>query len=522
MNTSSDEIIARYRIARPATDDKHWAESGARAIALEQTVEVPAALAESVAHMVGTVQHIEQDADAALVDIAYPAHLASEQVGQLFNLAYGNVSLYDRVRLVDLRIPDGLADTIGGPRFGLAGVRARCGVYDRPLLATVIKPRGASAERFRSIAEGFARAGGDILKDDQNLVHRSLDDFRHHVENCAMGVTAGNAAGGHHCLYFPHLAGSPERLSAQAEFIAGLGLPGFLICPMVTGLEAAKAIAADHDLIMMAHPALAGAYTEPEQHGIALPVLQGTLYRLAGADISIFPGPGGRISNADERCHRTIAALTEPLGSLAPSLPCPAGGKRLEEIPHLAAAYGEDAMLLFGGDLLGYDEDPQRATAVFLQALNRHFDERRTTPPSLAESNLPDVADSYHLTYLEGFRWHSRETESYKPDQHLPHNGVSRTTLVGSEASTGFELRYFEIAAGGFTSLEQHRHTHVLIGATGVGTLQVGSRTTQLRPHDVSYVGPDTPHQLRNEGQQAFGFYCLVDRHRDRPRAVDS
>jgi len=32
-------------------------------------------------------------------------------------------------------------------------------------------------------------------------------------------------------------------------------------------------------------------------------------------------------------------------------------------------------------------------------------------------------------------------------------------------------------------------------------------------------VPPDAVHQLRNEGDAPFGFLCIVDRDRDRPRA---
>ena len=34
---------------------------------------------------------------------------------------------------------------------------------------------------------------------------------------------------------------------------------------------------------------------------------------------------------------------------------------------------------------------------------------------------------------------------------------------------------------------------------------------------DVAYVAPLEPHQLRNETDRPFGFFCIVDRLRDRP-----
>jgi ribulose-bisphosphate carboxylase large chain len=37
---------------------------------------------------------------------------------------------------------------------------------------------------------------------------------------------------------------------------------------------------------------------------------------------------------------------------------------------------------------------------------------------------------------------------------------------------------------------------------------------------DVGYVEPLKAHQLRNEGHEPFGFFCIVDHQRDRPMSA--
>jgi hypothetical protein len=37
----------------------------------------------------------------------------------------------------------------------------------------------------------------------------------------------------------------------------------------------------------------------------------------------------------------------------------------------------------------------------------------------------------------------------------------------------------------------------------------------------VLYVAPDVPHQLINPYNEPFGFFCIVDAERDRPRTLD-
>jgi quercetin dioxygenase-like cupin family protein len=92
-------------------------------------------------------------------------------------------------------------------------------------------------------------------------------------------------------------------------------------------------------------------------------------------------------------------------------------------------------------------------------------------------------------------------------------------TLVGDGgASTRFHVRYFEIAPGGFTSLEKHRHEHVILVLRGGGQVQLGGETQDVGYGDTVYVAPQEPHQFRNPStSEPFGFLCIVDAERDRP-----
>lgn len=521
-------IRATYRLSCEAGET----EALARAIAYEQTVEVPPGLiAGTPAEAnVGRIESVESDPEAPgawRVSIAYPAALASGQLGQLFNLLYGNISMYRGVRLVGLDLPGAVLNGFAGPRFGADGVRRLTGVFGRPLLATAVKPRGASTAELAGVVEAFARGGGDIVKDDQNLVQAGFDDFRAHVDACAAAVERANAESGRHCLYLPHLAGPDEELERRAEFVRRRGLHGVLMCPLVVGLDRARALASAYQLLFMAHPALSGAYTGNEREGIAHGLLLGTLFRLAGADISVFPEPGGRFQVTPEVCSGIAAALAAPLGGLAAGLPSPGGGMQVARIPELAARYGPEAVWLVGGSLLGDPRGVTEATRGLISALDARFDTRLETPGSgpVSACEVPGAAlrqgpSAPVLRADEDFHWPGREDQRYKASRTLPFRGVRRVELVGRQGEPcHFELRYFELEPGGFTSLEKHVHTHVLIGARGRGVVVMGGERTTLDPDDVAYVAPLQVHQLRNEEDGPFGFYCIVDRDRDRPMA---
>ncbi len=498
----------------------------ARRIAWEQTVELPESLVTDPAirdRVVGRVESLREGPQGCRARISYAVELSNFELPQLLILLFGNVSLFPGVRLEEITLPPVLLGRLPGPRFGAEGLRRLCGVRGRPLLATAVKPRGLSIGEMAAMARDHALGGGDIIKDDQNLAD-DLAGFRERITAIAEAVAGANASTGRNCLYFPHVAAPAEALDDYLGVVAELGLKGVLMCPLVLGMEQTGAAARRHGLLLMAHPALSGSYTNHPAQGIAHGLLLGTLFRLAGADLSIFPGYGGRFSFTRQQCHAIRDALLRPLGGLAPALPAPAGGMSFDKLPALCRDYGEDAVFLIGGALQGHGPDLRTATAAFLDRIRESFGEEVSVPeePFASACELPGAGGGAIRTLLrfrEGFLWEGREPMRYKTGESLPFRGVKRVELTGQQGEpVAFDLRYFELASGGYTSLERHRHCHVIIGARGEGLLVLGGRQEPLRPMDVAYVKPWQVHQLRNPGREPFGFFCIVDHQRDRPR----
>jgi ribulose-bisphosphate carboxylase large chain len=125
--------------------------------------------------------------------------------------------------------------------------------------------------------------------------------------------------------------------------------------------------------------------------------------------------------------------------------------------------------------------------------------------------------------FSRDFRWEHTEVEPYKIAANGAGEfaGASRQVLIGKRGEqVAFHLRYFELEPGGYTSLERHRHAHVVIGVRGRGLVRVGGREHSLAPNDLIYIGPEQAHQLRSAGRSKFGFFCIVNGRRDKPRAV--
>jgi quercetin dioxygenase-like cupin family protein len=117
---------------------------------------------------------------------------------------------------------------------------------------------------------------------------------------------------------------------------------------------------------------------------------------------------------------------------------------------------------------------------------------------------------------LPGQRWDGIEMLAYKPADSALFRDVTRQVLIGDE-DLACELRYFEIAAGGHSTLERHGHSHGVMVLTGRGACLVGREVHPVGPHDLVRIPPWTWHQLRADPDSPLGFLCMVNRDRDRP-----
>ena len=115
------------------------------------------------------------------------------------------------------------------------------------------------------------------------------------------------------------------------------------------------------------------------------------------------------------------------------------------------------------------------------------------------------------------FHWQGVEVLKYKQDGAAPFKDVTRQVLFDS-GNPPAQLRYFEVAPGGFTTLERHEHVHAVMVIRGHGQCLVGDRAYDIATHDLVNVPPMTWHQFRAAGDEPLGFLCLVARERDRPQ----
>lgn len=137
---------------------------------------------------------------------------------------------------------------------------------------------------------------------------------------------------------------------------------------------------------------------------------------------------------------------------------------------------------------------------------------RRFVPPPPGERGTEPTT---------AYRWESVDLLAYKADAGSLHRDVTRQTLFRRDDLAG-ELRYFEVAPGGHSTLERHAHVHAVLVLRGRGRCLVGDAVHPLRLHDLVTVAPRCWHQFRAAPDAPLGFLCLVDAMRDRPQVPDA
>jgi S-methyl-5-thioribulose 1-phosphate isomerase len=340
-----DRLLATYRIAT----DEAQARARAEALAIEQSVEMPLEAiddARVLDEVVARVESIHPREGGCDVVLAIAPATTGMEASQLMNMLFGNCSLQPEVELRDVSFPAGYERAFAGPRFGIEGIRARAGVHGRALTATALKPQGSSVEHLARLAGTFARAGIDVVKDDHGLANQAFSPFAERVPAVQRAIDQANRETGGRTLYAPTFSGGARALREQARIARDCGVQMALVAPMLVGFPAFIELQEEAKVPVMAHPAFAGAAR------IAPALLLGKLFRLFGADATIFPNHGGRFSYPRATCEAIAGAARAPWPGIRRALPVPAGGMSVERVPEMLDGYGRDTLLLIGGGLL--------------------------------------------------------------------------------------------------------------------------------------------------------------------------
>ena len=131
------------------------------------------------------------------------------------------------------------------------------------------------------------------------------------------------------------------------------------------------------------------------------------------------------------------------------------------------------------------------------------------------------MSSNNHRPHAGDFHWQQVEVLAYKQDGEAPFKDVTRQVLF-DDPNLACQLRYFEVAPGGYTTLERHQHVHAVMVVRGRGRVLIGNTVHDVAMQDLLKVPPLTWHQFRAPVDEPLGFLCVVNAERDRPQLPGS
>lgn len=244
------------------------------------------------------------DVKKNLVWIAFPWRLFDRNgnVQNIFTYIVGNVLGMKEIKalkLLDVWFPPAMLEQYDGPSYTIDDMREYLGVYDRPILGTIVKPKmGLTSAEYAEVCYDFWVGGGDFVKNDEPQADQDFCPYDKMVLHVKKAMDKAVKETGKKKVHsFNVSAADFDTMIKRCEMIKAAGFePGsyaFLIDGITAGWMAVQTLRRHYpDVFIHFHRAAHGAFTRDENPiGFTVLVLS-KFARLAGAS-GIHTGTAG-------------------------------------------------------------------------------------------------------------------------------------------------------------------------------------------------------------------------------------
>lgn len=393
---SSDEILVEYYLEPRGVSP----EEAAGRVASESSIGTWTTLwklPEKAKELMARVYELERQGDGYRAKIAYPLELwEAGSLVQLLSGIAGNIfgmKAVKNLRLEDFHIPSSYARHFPGPNFGIAGVRKLMGIEDRPLTATVPKPKiGWNTREYAEIARELWLGGIDLLKDDENFTSLDFNKFEERISRIYRLRDEVEEETGERKEYLVNITAPFREMERRARLVAEHGGGYVMIDIVVAGfsaLQSMREICGELKLAIHAHRAMHAAFTRNPRHGISMLALA-KFARIAGVD-QLHTGTAiGKLEAKAEEVKRINTALTEEW-YFEPVLPVSSGGLHPGLIPEILQMFGTELVIQAGGGVMGHPRGPRAGARALRQAIEAamqglSLEEKALENPELKEA----------------------------------------------------------------------------------------------------------------------------------------
>jgi ribulose-bisphosphate carboxylase large chain len=295
-------------------------------------------------------------------------NLMATVAGNLFELKQ-----FSGLRILDIRLPEAFASTYPGPRFAIDGTRKLTGVFDRPLIGTIVKPSiGFTPEQTADLVDTLCAADIDFIKDDELQSDGPSCPFEERAQAVMRVINRHADRTGRKTMFAFNLTGEIDEMRRRHDFVERLG--GTCVMASLNSIGVAGVIALCRHArlpihahrngwgFLSRHPALGWSYVAWQK-----------IWRLAGVDHMHVNGLANKFSEPDDSVIESARACLTPMFETKSCVVMPvfSSGQSAKQAAGTLSALGRpDLIFAAGGGIMAHPDGP----AAGVRALKEAFE----------------------------------------------------------------------------------------------------------------------------------------------------
>nr|VDD88813.1 RuBisCO long chain, Form III-b [uncultured archaeon] len=293
------------------------------------------------------------------------------------------------LKLEDVHFPKIMLDSFRGPEYGIQGIRKLFKIYDRPLTASVPKPKvGMNTNEFNDVAYKIWKGGLDFVKTDENMTSQKFVNFYKTTEKVLKTRDKIEKETRERKMFLANVTAETNEMIKRAKFVKNHGGEFVMLDVVTAGFAAFQTLREfchDNHMAIWSHRAMHAMFTRNPKHGMSMLTLA-KFVRLVGGD-SLHVGTVGKgklVGKKDEvlriehELEQEMAihfnakehVLNQKWNSIKPVLVVSSGGLHAGSVPYIMRHMGNDIAIQIGGGCHGHPSGTEAGAKSVRQAID--------------------------------------------------------------------------------------------------------------------------------------------------------
>jgi len=307
----------------------------------------------------------------AKVQLSWPYENMGSNLSNLWATVAGNLfelNPFSGLKLLDLEIPEAFTQKYRGPKFGIKGTRELAGVFERPIIGTIIKPSvGLTPEATAQQVQSLIESGLDFIKDDELMGDSPHSPFEKRVDAVMKVINDYADRTGKQPMFAFNLSGDIDDMLRRHDYLLKHGGTCVMASVNWVGISGMVALSQHTQLPIHGHRNGWGIFSRSEALGMEFTAYQ-KIWRMAGVDHLHVNGIRNKFCESDASVIKSINGCLTPMFGGYTVMPVVSSGQWAgQTVDTFEAVKSVDLMYLCGGGIVGHPSGIEAGVKSIIQ-----------------------------------------------------------------------------------------------------------------------------------------------------------